>query len=256
VREFTRGAFEAFSVFQRLSRADYEIDAISIVPPTFMNDWLGPGTSPDWPGARYRIRMPFVSREDYRETAARQLLELSVFRHVPHQMKVAAIEKPDAFTRVLGGGARESLARSRRYPSSNGAAFLEHFADELIVARDRPVYKLLHVGLPHRPVVLDAECRFIGVVEVSRETYAGQARCALERVGALLDRLRALGAYDRSLIIVSSDHGTGLEPPGLNGHSPALTRQRVSMMAGTAKALMLVKPPGREGALSVSEAPT
>lgn len=256
VREFTRGAFQEFSVFRSLGGAGYEIDVISIVPSAFINDWVGPATSPDWPGARYRLRMPFVSRDDYRETTARQLLELSLFRHVPHPLKAAAVEKPDAFYRVLGVGAQESVARTRRYPSSNAAAFLEHFTEELTVARGRPVYKLLHVGLPHRPVVLDAECRFIGVKKVSRETYAGQARCAIERVGALLDRLRALGVYDRSLIIVSSDHGTGLEPPGLNGHSPALTRERVSLMAGTAKALMLVKPPGRDGALSVSHAPT
>ena len=255
-REFSRRAFQESSVFRRLSRAGFEIDVISIVPATSMNDWLGPETSPYWSGGRFRVRMPFVSRADYRETTARQLLELSLFRHVPHSLKVAAVERPDAFYRGLGVGARESLARTRRYPSSNAAAFLEHFTAELRVARDRPVYKLLHVGLPHRPVVLDAECRFIGVTEVSRETYAGQARCAIERVGALLDRLRALGVYDSSLIIVSSDHGTGLEPPGLNGQSPGLTRARVSMMAGTAKALMLVKPPGRDSALSVSHAPT
>ena len=60
---------------------------MSIVPIDSFEQWMGPDAAPNWKGARFRIRKPFVSREDYREVSARQLLELSLFRHVPHAAK-------------------------------------------------------------------------------------------------------------------------------------------------------------------------
>jgi hypothetical protein len=81
-------------------------------------------------------------------------------------------------------------------------------------------------------------------------------------VAALLDRARALGIYDSSVIIVSSDHGTDLQPFPFTGRSASLSllagpsTVRLPAIVGTAKALMLVKPAGRSGPIAVSEAPT
>ena len=141
-------------------------------------------------------------------------------------------------------------------------AFLEQFIDLMTATRDRPVYKLLHVGVPHRPIVVDRECRFIGGTAMSRQSYTEQSRCAIRLVAALLDRARALGIYDSSLIIVSSDHGTDLQPAGFNGRSnslsliPGPSTVRLPAIASTAKAVMLIKPPNRTGPITVSEAPT
>ena len=52
---------------------------------------------------------------------------------------------------------------------------------------------------------------------MSRQSYTEQSRCAVKLVASLLDRARALGIYDSSLIIVSSDHGTDLQPLGFSG---------------------------------------
>ena len=93
--EFVREAFKHSSVFEKVSKAGYDVDAVSIVPTDSFEQWLGPEAAPNWKGARFRIRKPFVSREDYREVSARQLLELSLFRHVPHTVKAFSIESPD-----------------------------------------------------------------------------------------------------------------------------------------------------------------
>ena len=132
-------------------------------------------------------------------------------------------------------------------------AFLERFIDLMSATRDRPVYKLLHVGVPHRPIVVDRECRFIGLTGMSKESYTEQSRCATKIVAALLDRVRALGIYDSSLIIMSSDHGTNFQPAGFRGRSESLSlipgpsTVRLPDIASTARAVMLIKPPGRTG---------
>jgi hypothetical protein len=260
--EFVREAFKRSSIFEKVSQAGYDVDATSIVPIDSFEQWLGPEATPNWKGARFRIRKPFVSREDYREVSARQLLELSLFRHVPHAGKAFSLERPQTFYRPIWMDRTESPAQVRRHEASNSVAFLEQFTGLMTTGRDRPVYKLLHVGVPHRPIVVDRECRFIGLTGMSKESYTAQSRCAIKLVAALLDRVRALGIYDSSLIIVSSDHGTNFQPAGFSGRSESLSlipgpsTVRLPDIASTARAVMLIKRPNRTGPVTISEAPT
>ncbi len=260
--DFVRDAFKQSSIFDKVARAGYDIDATTIVPVDSFEQWLGPQATPNWKGSRFRIRKPYVSREDYREVAARQLLELSLLRHVPHSAKAFSVERPDTFYRPIWMDRTESPAQVRRHEASNSTAFLEQFVGLMTVGRERPVYKLLHVGVPHRPIVVDRECRFVGLTDMSRESYTEQSRCAVKLVASLLDRARALGIYDSSLIIVSSDHGTDLQPLGFGGQSASLSlipgpsTIRLPAIASTAKALMLIKPPKASGPMVVSNAPT
>ena len=260
--EFVREAFKQASVFRSVAQAGYDIDATTIVPVDSFEQWMGPEASPNWSGARFRIRKPYVSRSDYREVSARQLLELSLFRHVPHPAKTRSVDRPEVFYRPIWMDRTESPAQIRRHEASNSAAFLEQFVGLMSVGRNRPVYKLLHVGVPHRPIVVDRECRFIGLTDMSRQAYTEQSRCAIKLVTSLLARARALGIYDSSLIIVSSDHGTDLPPLGFSGRSDSLSllpgpsTVRLPAIASTAKAVMLIKPPNRTGGITVSNAPT
>ncbi|RPI55069.1 MAG: hypothetical protein EHM55_08965 [Acidobacteria bacterium] len=260
--EFVREAFKDSSIFEKVSRAGYDVDAMSIVPIASFEEWIGPETAPNWKGSRFRIRKPFISQGDYREVSARQLGELSLFRHVPHSLKELSVKRPGAFYRPIWMDRGDTPAQIRRHEASNSVAFLEHFAGLMSLGRDRPVYKLIHVGVPHRPVVVDRICQFIGPTDMSRESYTAQSRCAVKLVAALLDRARALGIYDSSLIIVSSDHGTDLNPLGFNGKSDSLSlvpgpsTSRLPATVGSAKAIMFIKPPQATGPISISEAPT
>ncbi|HKY22375.1 MAG TPA: sulfatase-like hydrolase/transferase [Vicinamibacterales bacterium] len=260
--EFVREAFKEASIFDKVSKAGYDVDAMSIVPIASFEDWLGPEATPHWKGARFRIRKPFVSRADYREVSARQLLELSLFRHLPHPAKAALTDRPDTFYRALWMDREESPAQVRRHEAANSVAFLEQYTSSMSVGRTQPVYKLLHVGVPHRPIVVDRDCRFLGVIDMSRASYTDQSRCAIKLVAAVLDRARALGIYDSSLIIVSSDHGTDLQPLGFAGKSESLSLTPgpstvlLKGIVGTAKALMMIKPPNRAGPITISNAPT
>ena len=270
VPEFIRETFSEWSIFKSLSDAGYSIDATSIIPRPWFEAWFGPADSAmNKNGARYVIPKPFVSRDDYYESRSRQLLELSMSRHVPHVAKIALANNPPWFDRMLAFNHSSIEGSQRQHEASNSAAFLEQFIERMSIGRGRPVYKLLHVGVPHRPIVLDAECRFIDLTPISAGTYTDQSRCALILVADLLARLRDFGIYDQSLIVVSSDHGTdtagGLGSPLLPefaGRSVGLpmysgpTTPGLLRIVGAARTLMAVKPPGSTGPLAVSHVPT
>ena len=68
-------------------------------------------------------------------------------------------------------------------------------------------------------------------------------RDKLTRLGALMDAYRARGLYDKSLIVVTTDHGNGTAP-ALEGYPPQ------------ASALLWVKPEGADGAFAFSDLKT
>ena len=85
-------------------------------------------------------------------------------------------------------------------------------------------------------------------------TYKEQARCAVKRVAEILDRLKELGVYDSTFVVISSDHGIGMPPRS------SRTRQTpmgaVARIAGNAMALLVVKPLNSSGPVRISQAPT
>lgn len=121
-----------------------------------------------------------------------------------------------------------------------------------------PVYALLHLIAPHPPIVVDADCGYLGRHRpITADHYDAQARCALSSVRTLFDRLRDLDLYDRSAIVVTSDHGLDSLTPGdhpLRGkRSPAGPLDRI---ATDATPLLAIKPFGAREPLRTSEAPT
>lgn len=205
---------------------------------------------------RYTIPTPYGSYQDYVRFTALQLFDFAAFRHVPQVLK-PSVYNDDSWL-VQGGLSGNTLEsqRSRTARPSNHAAFLSEMAGRLTVGRDGPVYQFIHVAVPHPPLVLDEGCTFSPPRPPTRGSYAAQSRCAVTNVGKIFDRLRALGVYDQSVIVVVSDHGWPLPRPDhpLSGvPTPAGDLQSVAL---TAMPLLVVKPKGASGPLRVSMAPT
>jgi hypothetical protein len=93
------------------------------------------------------------------------------------------------------------------------------------------------------------------VVSFTRDNAKAQARCAVTRVVAIFDRLKQLGIYDDALIVISSDHGVGLKPQKF-ANDRRLPPGQLSVLAGKAMALLIVKPPRSQGGVRLSNAPT
>ncbi|MYN64181.1 MAG: sulfatase-like hydrolase/transferase [Acidobacteria bacterium] len=204
----------------------------------------------------YRIPSPYGSRRDYLAVSAAQLLDLSLFRHAPHDLKAGVYNDGQWLLQPRVAARMEVEAATER--AVGDLRFLREFADRINPGEDAPVYALLHAIAPHYPIVVDADCRYFGKrLPVSKDSYDAQARCALSSVQALLDRLRSLDLYDRTAIVLTSDHGLAALAPGdhpLRGiRSPAGVLDGI---ATDATPLLAIKPFGARGPLRTSDAPT
>lgn len=238
---YVREHFDEGSLFKSLRAAGYRVDNIAEIPFDLRSA-----------SSTYRMRRPHVSYAEYVRFAGWQLADLSLFRHAPHLLRpVIYNDQAWRLQNVLGPGDTSG----RRHFPVNGAAILQELADRLTPAVDEPVYKFIHVGIPHRPVTVDAECRYVEGLRPTRDNYKAQARCAVRRLVAVLNRLRDIGVYDDALIVVASDHGIGYPPVKFvnNRHTPG---GALAMLSGRSMALLIVKPPNSRGAVRVSRAPT
>ena len=243
------------SIFNVLGQQGYRLRSLTSTGHDHLN--------PSFPGIdaaiRYDIPTPYGSYRDYVDVAAAQLLDLSLFRHAPHAFKPGIYRDRQWFF--------QQQVKSRRGPEATAeqpfgdAAFLRDFANRITRSDDAPVYTFLHAITPHLPVVTDADCAYAPKSAPMPKDFANQARCALSAVRTLLDRLRDLGLYDRSAIIVTSDHGVDLayiepedEHPLRGMRSPAgVTLPQIEAYATP---LLLVKPLVAQGPLQTSDAPT
>jgi hypothetical protein len=248
-RQHIGKVFKQGSLLSALRSHGYQVDVISEL---VLED--------DPAATNYRVPRPYVSHDDYTRFSAWQLADLALFRHAPHVLKSAIYNDQHWRLQKVFGQAASSDPLTRQHAPVNGQAILDEFTRRMAAVRKQPVYKFLHVGIPHWPVVLNADCQFIGDTPVTRAAYREQARCAVARVSRFLDRLRALRLYDDSLIVVSSDHGFALAPRGFTGDRPMPgiepRSMQLSTVAGSAMALLVVKPPHRTGPLQISSAPT
>ena len=243
------------SVFHVLGQQGYRLR--SLTHPRF--NYLNPAFTGADAAIRYDIPTPYGSYRDYVDVAAAQLLDLSLFRHAPHAFKPNIYRDRQWLF--------QQRIETRRGPEATAArpfgdaAFLREFANRVTQGDDAPVYTLLHVLTPHFPVVTDADCAYAPKSPTIPEDFANQARCALSAVQTLLQRLRDLDLYDRSAIIVTSDHGVDLtyiepedEHPLRGIRSPAGVT--LPWIESRATPLLLVKPFAAQGPLQTSYAPT
>jgi hypothetical protein len=244
MRRFISRQFRHRSLYGVMRAQGYQVDVIS-------------GLVYDLASASnyYRLPTPYVTYEAYTQFAGWQLADLSLFRHAPHLLK-PVIYNEQSWRLQTAFGQKSADAAGRRHMPVNGQAFLNDFTTRMHIAHDRPLYKFIHVGVPHWPMALNADCTYTGgIVSITRDRYMQQARCAIKRVGEFLDKLRELGLYDSSLILVTSDHGINLAPYGFTGERD-IFGEPLSALSGSALALLVVKPPSSHGPLRISGAPT
>lgn len=118
------------------------------------------------------------------------------------------------------------------------------------VGAEKPTFKFLHLIIPHSPFLLDVDCNAFKNSELhDDEKYWRQATCAFGLAFKMLEKIKALGVYDQSLIVIAADHGLSI-PIGVEGSNEILPGR------GIAYPLLLVKPPGAKGALKISTNPT
>jgi hypothetical protein len=164
-----------------------------------------------------------------------RLLELSMFRLSPVWLK----------QRIYDDGAwlfgEHDEAANEIAQLFEGNRLLHEVARRLVVDDGRPTLKFLHSMATHTPYVMSDDCR--SVTRGSIHRVVGQSRCALLAVAALLERLKAAGVYDRTIVLVLADHGINA---GVFAGGAA--RQEAGMLrAGAANPLFMLKRLGDRG---------
>jgi arylsulfatase A-like enzyme/thioredoxin-like negative regulator of GroEL len=109
-------------------------------------------------------------------------------------------------------------------------------------AAAKPFFLFFHLYEPHTPYEPPAKFAHF------QSPYDGEIAAADEIVGALLAELKALGAYERSLIVLVSDHGEGLGDHGEDEHGVFLYREAIHVP-------LIIKLPGQARAGQSLDAP-
>jgi phosphoglycerol transferase MdoB-like AlkP superfamily enzyme len=164
------------------------------------------------------------------------LLDLTLFRHAPHHLKIKVYNDERWFLQDEG--------LSSLTPNHQGSIrFVDAFEKRIDGDATVPTFKLLHLLVPHGPYHLTPECaRYIGPSISATRKFTNNAECALKLVDIILKRLREFGAYDSNTIVLVADHGTpiGFDPKGFGTPLHKNLRRAVP--------LLLIKPAGYRAA--------
>jgi arylsulfatase A-like enzyme len=116
-------------------------------------------------------------------------------------------------------GPQESVGSSSKEMADDGIAFLDH-------NRDRKFFLWLHFYDPHLDYQRHPEAPRFGAAPA--DLYDGEIWFSDHHLGRVLARLKELGLWERTAIVLTGDHGEGLGEHGIHAHGyhlyPAQTR--------------------------------
>ncbi len=187
-----------------------------------------------------------VTAQDIAIIDAAKLTDLALFRVLPHFAK-ALVHRDELW--IFQAKVQSSAFLHMQYFSD--LAFLKDLATEMSTDRDTPVYKMIHVMLSHRPFVGNERCEFDGRKSGSRDEVTTHAQCGLVSVMNVLQRMKDLGIYDSSLIVLMADHGAWVPVENFES-STRVDALTVAMATPT----LAIKPPDAGHAFQVSNVPS
>lgn len=235
ITEYLAQSFSEENLYTFLADYGYAIDVAS---PVRWNADSGAFAS------YYRIPTPYTA--DLVQSTALLLLDLSLFRQAPHFLKPGIYQNGNwLISSALLDEPEQQFAHFAH------TQFLQDLVSRMSVQSEAPVYKFMHLVTPHAPFVSNPDCTFAGgELKYSSDHFSEQSRCALRVVRELLSRLKTLGIYDRTIILIYSDHGGGV-PFDMRDAAGQLTTSSDSLRRvwGNPLALVLIKPRSSRGAL-------
>ncbi|MGZ2403906.1 sulfatase-like hydrolase/transferase [Rhizobium ruizarguesonis] len=102
----------------------------------------------------------------------------------------------------------------------------EAYVQNLKVDLEVPVAHFTHFLHPHFPVDFDSQCRYRSddaqwhAANQNRAGIVAETECTLSQFAAFLTKVRKLGIYDQSLIVLLSDHGFPAHADGASYGDP------------------------------------
>lgn len=184
-----------------------------------------------------------------------------------------------ALMRVAPGGLKKLIYNDQQWRVSNmlqgrnehlmfeyftNAVFMLNFVEAMAAQRAEPVYKYIHLFSTHGPKVVDPQCRYAGqVLPHHRDTYTFMAKCTLDSLAAIFNKMKQLGIYDSALILIHADHGGWVlnhrQPtgdPDMGFYVPSEKKPRLLPITirSAASPLLAIKLPDAAGEIKTSNA--
>ena len=213
----------------------------------------------------YLIPEPYgVTKQQYKQANSAFMLDLVFFRQTPHFIKKFIYNDQSWFFQRLWNSQSDlSMNRKRSFRYFAHEDFLSDLITKAKVSatRDKPVYKFIHLMTSHVPVVVNEDCLFAGqALPLNRKNLKIQLQCVFDHVIELLNKLKLIGVYESSLIIIHADHGAGrkvnMRNMDINELDGGFVNENLASLAGTFAPLMIIKPPYSKGRLNISSAQT
>ena len=116
-------------------------------------------------------------------------------------------------------------------------------------------FKFIHLMGAHYPIDTNENFEYIGVQESNRHNYLNQARGVIFFVGMIINKIKSMGIYKNSQILIIGDHGTqSLIPSDLVNPSKEIVGIPQTHLA-SARPVFLYKPRGADVGMHVSNNP-
>jgi hypothetical protein len=213
--------------------------------------------------AKTRVGPTFTEKK---AKEALHLLDLSIFRSVPHVLKRYVHNEHKWFvtyiaTYLVPDEIKTTVATDNQFEI---ATFIKQAPDRFPADRNDPVFKYYHLKGAHAPLTVSEDLEFTtDVLPFSKQAYVYQAKANLLALKEFFFRLKISGVFDNSMILVLGDHGSGgspdlyIVPEGASRDPMRLDGSPRNFRRDKARAipLVLIKPLNASGALKTSVAP-
>ncbi|RJP81884.1 MAG: hypothetical protein C4522_03915 [Desulfobacteraceae bacterium] len=179
-----------------------------------------------------------------------KIMDLVLFRAAPHFLKPYIYNGQKwRLTSIFAG------PKGMQYNYFKHTYFLQSFIRNMATNRGTPTYKYLHVMNTHNPMVVNSACGYAGeVYPMTRKTLTIQTKCTLDTIVLLFERMREIGVYDNTLILIHGDHGgwTGNHRQGATIKFADGT-EAPEWVASLASPMLAIKLPSQAGDLQISD---
>jgi hypothetical protein len=197
LESYRRRALVDNAYYKYLKEAGFDINVISSLIPQEV------ATSSHIIRGSYATK----SENDIYEVAT--LMDIILFRYLPHYIKKKIYNNQNwtvrRFNLTTDPSPRNKKNLLGHYPFK---AFFKQYISLLRTGEAKPSFHIIHLLPPHPPFVTDENCECSDHVRTyNRANYKIEVRCVLELFTTFLEKLKNIGLYDSSLIILQGDHG-------------------------------------------------
>ncbi len=254
ITDFIDSVYDGKTIPNVLYDNGYDVDLAAPI------DWYDKGQYTNW----YYIPVPYgVSLQDYQRSNSVFMMSLVAFRCAPHFLKKELFNKISTVSSFSRQGS-ESYEVLSHYANEN---FLQDMIHSMSVKRDKPLYKFFHLTTTHYPAVVNANCQYAGgILPWDWKNITVQAKCSLDHFIEFLNKLKSLGIYDSSLIILHADHGyyklygskdeISIRNFDKQDEKEYYDEENFAEKVCSCSPLLAVKPPHTNGLLKISNAQT